>query len=127
MDNSEEIIKYRLSRSDEAFEDAIDYLKKERYTGVASRLYYSAFYAVSAYFLKKMIYSKSHSGLKSKFNEHFIKNRIIDPAKGDIYNELFDFRHDADYRDLLVMTKEDVEPLIDKANALITEIKNLIE
>jgi uncharacterized protein (UPF0332 family) len=43
-----------------------------RYNATVNRLYYSAFYADCGLLLKEGIYSKTHSGLKSKFNEQII-------------------------------------------------------
>ena len=76
--------------------------------------------------LKEGIYSKSHSGLKTKFHEHIIKVNRIRKEESGIYNELFDYRHDADYKDLIVFTKEEVEPLFERTKKLINEIKKLI-
>lgn len=75
--------------------------------------------------LKENIYSKTHSGLKSKFNQ-LIKEKKINSVEVEIYNELFDYRHDADYNDFVVFTKEEIESLIERTENLINEIKKLI-
>lgn len=51
----------------------------------------------------------------------------INSIEVEIYNELFDYRHDADYNDFIVFTKEEVEPLIERTENLINEIKKLID
>jgi uncharacterized protein (UPF0332 family) len=126
MGDINEIINYRVKRSDEAFEDALILQKAGRYTSTVNRLYYSAFYAVSALLLKDGIYSKSHSGLKSKFNERVIKQNKVGAGEGEIYNELFEHRQDADYKDFVGFTKEEIDRLIEGTKKLISEIKKLI-
>jgi uncharacterized protein (UPF0332 family) len=44
----------------------------------------------------------------------------------DTYNELFENRQDADYKDSIVFTEEEIERLIERTNKLIDEIKKLI-
>jgi uncharacterized protein (UPF0332 family) len=125
MKDVNEVINLRLRKSDETFEDARWLVAKKHWTSVINRLYYAAFYAISALLLKNSIYSKTHSGLKTKFNE-FIKEKNIKYVEAKIYNELFDYRHDADYNDFIVFTKEEVEILIERTEKLISEIKKLI-
>ncbi len=45
---------------------------------------------------------------------------------GNIYNTLFNYRSDADYGDFITYTKDEVEPLIERTEELIYEIKKLI-
>lgn len=124
--NANELIQYRIRRSDDTFEEVEALLEIEHWNGVVNRLYYVAFYAVSALLLKKDVYTKTHSGLKSKFNEEIIKKNILPSDIGGIYNQLFDLRTDGDYGDFVVFTKEEIEPLIERTRKLIIEIKKLI-
>jgi uncharacterized protein (UPF0332 family) len=126
MADLNEIVQFRLKKSDEAFEESLLLFKAEHYSSTISRLYYSAFYAVSALLLKDRIYSKSHSGLKSLFNEHLIKTNKLGSEEAEIYNTLFDSRQIADYKDLSGFSREEVEPLIERTKNLITELKKLI-
>lgn len=83
MGDINEIIQFRFKRSNEAFEDALLLQKAERYNSTVNRLYYSAFYAVSGLLLKEGIYSKTHSGLKSKFNEQIIHQGKLGKEEAD--------------------------------------------
>lgn len=69
-----DIIAYWISRSDETMKEASLLFDNDFYNATINRLYYSAFYAVSALLLQYNHYSKSHSGLKTLFNLHFIKS-----------------------------------------------------
>lgn len=97
-----------------------------QWNGVVNRLYYVAFYAISALLVKKEIYTKTHSGLKSKFNEEIIKKGELYASLGEVYNYLFNLRSSGDYRDFIIFTKEEIEPLIERTENLINEIKKLI-
>ena len=126
MRPKQELINHRVQRSQETFEDAILLASKEHWSSVVNRLYYAAFYAVSALLLQMDVYSKTHTGLKSKFHEHFIKTQKLSYGAGKIYDELFSYRQDGDYSDFITYTKEEIGILISDADLLLTEIKLLL-
>ena len=121
-----DLIQFRLSRADETMEEAKQLARTEHWNGVVNRLYYAAFYAVSALMITKDFYTKKHSGLRSKFNEEIIKKGTLPSNFGNTYNILFDSRTSGDYADFVVFEKEQVVPLIDSTVLLINEIKKLI-
>lgn len=122
-----DLIKYRIHRSEATLNEAEALEKINQWNGVVNRLYYVAFYSVSALLLKKDIYTKTHSGLKSKFNQEIIKKGELDANFGETYNQLFNLRTNGDYGDFIVFTKEEIEPLIEKTKNLIAGIKKLID
>ncbi len=126
MGDINEIIQFRFKRSNEAFEDALLLQKAERYNSTVNRLYYSAFYAVSGLLLKEGIYSKTHSGLKSKFNEQIIHEGKLGRKKQIYIMNSLKIRQDADYKDFIVFTEEEIEHLMGRTKKLIDEIKKLI-
>ncbi len=46
--NKEDYIKYRISKSDEVFEDALLLLENKRWNSAVNRLYYSSFHLANA-------------------------------------------------------------------------------
>ncbi len=126
MSNEKSIIEYRLKRSDEAFEEALMLVTAQHWNSVVNRLYYSLFYAVSALLQQEGVFTKTHAGLKSKFNELFVKTFKIGLEKAQIYTTLFSTRQLGDYADFITYTKDEVEPLIERTEELIYEIKKLI-
>ena len=48
MENSKDVIQFRVQKSDDSLEEALLLANKGHYNTVVSRLYYAAFYAVSA-------------------------------------------------------------------------------
>ena len=72
------------------------------------------------------VYAKTHTGLKSKFHEHFIKTQRLSRRAGNIYDELFSYRQEGDYSHFITYTKEEIEVLVLDADLLLKEIKTLL-
>ena len=119
-------IRHKLARSGETFEEAEILAKAGSWNVVVNRLYYAAFYAVSALLVRVDTVVKTHSSQKSKFNELFLLTEKINRDVGNVYNILFNYRMDSDYNDYAVYTKDATEPLIERTKKLIEAIKILI-
>ena len=124
---TEDLIQFRLERSADTINEAMALAALEHWNGAVNRLYYAAFYAVSALLLRKDVYTKSHSGLKSKFHQELILTEELSKEYGVIFDQLFDLRGNGDYGDFIEFDKTKIEPLIEKMEKLINEIKKLIK
>lgn len=91
----------------------------------ANRLYYACFYAVSALLVKHGLSSSKHSGIKSLFNQHIVKKKILDKDKGKLYNQLFEARQEGDYVDFVSFDRNLVEPWVLEVKEFINEVKHL--
>ena len=60
------------------------------------------------------------------FNEHFVKNGIVDKQTASFYSILMDKRTKSDYDDFEIFTAEEVLPLISQAEEFINTIQKLI-
>jgi uncharacterized protein (UPF0332 family) len=125
--SKENLIKYRLSRAKDTFEDAKILADKERWNSAINRLYYSAYYAVIVILLKHDFKPTTHNGAKSVFSEHFIKNGIIPMEFGKLYSQLFTWRQKGDYDDLYDFDKDKVIPYFEPVQRLIEIIENKIK
>jgi len=54
-----------------------------------------------------------------------IQSKKLSAAQGDLYNNLFLFRQDADYEDFKQFTQAEIEPLIEPVNEFISSIEKL--
>jgi uncharacterized protein (UPF0332 family) len=81
-ENRKDLIQYRLERALDTFEDAQILSEKRKWNSTINRLYYSAFYAVTALLLTCELTPSTHSGVKSNFTEHFIKTGRIEKHYG---------------------------------------------
>ncbi|NUO02143.1 MAG: HEPN domain-containing protein [Saprospiraceae bacterium] len=124
--SKQELVKYRIARAKEVFEDAEILVERKRWNSAANRMYYACFYIVSAYLAQKGQEAATHSGLKSAFNQELIKSGKIDPSEGILFNKLFGMRQDADYEDFTDSEESELLPLLPKIKSLIEDIENLI-
>lgn len=122
----DDLIRYRLLRSKDTFDDAKILADKERWNSAINRLYYSAYYSVIAILLKYDFKPTTHNGAKLVFSEHFIKNGIIPKEFGKLYSQLFTWRQKGDYDDLYDFDKEKVLPYFEPVQQLIEIIENKI-
>ena len=126
MSDVKKVVQFRLKKSEETFAEAKFLAEKAHWNGVVNRLYYAAFYAITAYLHQENVFTKTHNGVKSKFHELLLKTGILSERFGDIYTDLFSNRQDGDYEDFMVFTKEEIEPFIEETESLIADIKKLI-
>lgn len=128
MTNSKgDLVNYRLARAYETFDDAQLLADNNKWNSAINRLYYAAFYAVSALIISKNFDSHTHNGVKTKFSELFIKTGKMDKEQGKIYSQLFTWRQKGDYDDLFDFDRETVFPYIEKVKTLIGEVAKLIQ
>ncbi|MFZ4633982.1 MAG: HEPN domain-containing protein [Saprospiraceae bacterium] len=119
-------MKYRLDRARETFSEAEILLAEQKLFATVNRLYYAAFYAISAYFVQQELKAFTHAGLKNAFNKELILSGKIDPEEGRLFNQLFSFRQDADYKDFVQFEHEQVIGLVPKVKILIDHLEELI-
>jgi uncharacterized protein (UPF0332 family) len=127
VNNKSDYIKYRFRRANESFDEALIMIDNNKWNTAISRLYYSCYYAAIALLLKYNIEARSHSGVRTKFSDTFIKTGKIDVKFGKLLSHLADYRQKGDYGDLYDFDDKIVLPLVDQVREFISEIKILIE
>lgn len=123
----EDLIKYRIARAKDTYEDAQILAEREKWNSTINRLYYSAYYAIMALLLDVDIKPATHNGAKSNFSEYFIKTGKIDKEYGKIYSQLFTWRQKGDYDDLFDFDEDKVHPYFEPVKRLISMIEIIIE
>lgn len=123
----EDLIKYRIARAKDTYEDAEILAEKEKWNSAINRLYYSAYYAVIALLLAHDLKPATHNGVKSNFSEYFIRTGKVDKEFGKLYSQLFTWRQKGDYDDLFDFDREKVVPYFPPVKRLITSIEMMIE
>lgn len=122
----DDLIKYRIARAKDTFEDAQILAEREKWNSTINRLYYTAYYAVMALLLDSDFKPSTHNGAKSNFSEYFIKTGKINKEYGKMYSQLFTWRQKGDYDDLFDFNKEKVLPYFEPVNRLISTIEIMI-
>jgi uncharacterized protein (UPF0332 family) len=120
------LIRYRLDRANEVYDEAIWMAEKFHYNTCVNRLYYSCFYAVNALLMLNGISVQSHKGTKIQFNHIFIKNGIAPKEFGLLYNQLFESRQEGDYVDFVKFEYETVLPWIEQVKEFLIFTENFI-
>jgi len=118
-----DLIRYRMARAKDTFNDAEILAEKEKWNSAINRLNYSAYYAVMVLLLNADLKPSTHNGAKSNFSEHFIKTGIIPLELGKMYSQLFTWRQKGDYDDLFDFDKEKVIPYFEPVKRLITLVE----
>ncbi|MBR3711724.1 MAG: HEPN domain-containing protein [Bacteroidales bacterium] len=121
-----ELVKYRISRADEAIQEAQLMANDCHYNAAVNRLYYACFYAVQALLVKHGILSSTHAGVKTMLSLHFVSKEVIDVEYGKTFSRLFEIRHSGDYDDFVYCDKEMIDEYTPKAEAFVSKIKELL-
>ncbi len=76
------LIAYRMKRAIESLEEARLMQNTNHWNTCANRLYYAAFYAVSALLVQGGHVASKHSGIKAMINRHYVKSGIVTKENG---------------------------------------------
>ena len=125
-EQKEELIKYRIDRAKQTFNEVEIMLQNSLWNTAVNRLYYTCFYAVTSLLIKMDIKAYTHTGIKQMFGLHIILPNIISPDVAKIYNELFDKRHKGDYEDFFYFDEDSVKKLVKPTKELIIQIETLL-
>ncbi len=125
-DRNRDLALHRLARAGETLEDARILADAGRWNACVNRLYYACFYAVSGLLWLDGLSSSKHSGVRSLFNQQYVKTGKISKEMAQIYNDLFERRQEGDYVDFVSFSESQVLPWIPRAKTLIAHIADLI-
>lgn len=126
-DNRKDIVAYRIERAYTDLEQAKLNLKFNCLEVTANRLYYAAYYVVSALLIANRIPAHSHDGNVTQFGLHFVKTGKVDREDGKLLSHLLTMRLKGDYSDRFGLTEADVLPYIDPTEAFIKKMAALAE
>ena len=120
-----ELAMYRLSQAEESLAEAQYLFDGEKSTrSVINRVYYSMFYSILALLIFEPYSSSKHSGVLAYFNQHFIKTGLLSEDLGRAVNKAFDLRQRADYREQIVIARDQVAPFLDEARRFLNAAKD---
>jgi uncharacterized protein (UPF0332 family) len=122
----EDYIKYRFDRAIETIEEVLTHIENKFWNTAINRMYYACFYAIGALLAKHKIDVSSHTGVRQRFGELFVKTGKFDTRLAKHYTELFDKRHKGDYNDFYDCDEETVRRLYPLSKELIKQIEKLL-
>ena len=124
--NRQDLIKYRIDRANETIKESELLASDGYYNAAVSRLYYACYYATLALMLKHKLHSKTHTGIKTLLNQHFVATGILPMNIGKTFSQLFNKRQTSDYDDFVLCDKEMTDELTIKAKEYIDCLIQLI-
>ena len=128
MTDRETLLRYRMKQAEETLADAEAMAKGELSPrSIVNRAYYAMFYAVLGLFLKTNVTLKTskHSGIISMFDQTFILSGKVDKQFSKSLHKMFNARQEADYKELVEVSSEEVEDALQAARNFIEEIKKI--
>lgn len=128
--NSEEqrvkAVRYWWSKAEESLASAQREFAAGSYSFAINRLYYAAFYAVSAALLERQLSFKKHSGVRATFHQQFIRTGLLDTAWGKFYDQLFEDRQEGDYVALVSFDREYVQSQLSRCQQFLEVLRPLV-
>lgn len=122
MKNKEDYINYKLQKAAQSLKEARLLIINGMNDTAMSRLYYAAFYAVSALLVSKDYNPKTHVGVKTLFNKEFILKNKIDSKFSDFYSFIMAKRFEADYDDFVFIDEKNIEKLFTETQEFVDAI-----
>lgn len=120
------LVIYRMNRANETIQEAVYNANGGYFNTAVNRLYYAAYYAISALLLHNGHATSTHAGIKALFSLHFIRTGILDVEYGQTFLTLFENRQSGDYEDFVYCDLGLFNQLLPKTEALIAAISDLL-
>ena len=121
-----EIVRYWVEKAKESLASARREFEAESLTFAMNRLYYTAFYAVSALLMEHDLSFKKHSGVRANFHKRFIKTGVLDQKWGRLYDQLFEDRQEGDYVVFISFELDYVESQLKQCSQFLTQLYPLM-
>lgn len=87
---------------------------------------YAVYYAATALLISNGYTTRTHSGMITQMNVHFVLPGKLNKADGRLINKLFDLRQEANSDDFIDADEEDIKEYLPQVKTLIEKIISLI-
>lgn len=122
-----DLSKYRFDTAIDELDTSKELLKTQKYKASVNRSYYAIFHALRAVTALDDFDSSKHSGIIAFFNKTYVKEGIFDKEISKLIDTAYRLREKADYQDFYVVSREQAEDQIAKAETVINTIRPYIE
>ena len=120
------VVRYWLEKAEESMASARREFEADSLSFAMNRLYYAAFYAVSALLMAHKLSFKKHSGVRAAFHQRFIKTGLVDRKWGRLYDQLFEDRQEGDYVVFISFESDYVSTRLDQCAQFLEQIRPLL-
>ena len=126
-DNKEALINYWFDKARRSISAAEVELSSGNLDFSANRIYYAAFYAVTAALMQLGQQYKKHSAVRAAFHREFIKTGLIPKEYGLLYDKVMRDREDADYLSFIHIEEDVLKQEIEEVKSLIALMEKLVQ
>jgi uncharacterized protein (UPF0332 family) len=117
----------RLEVAREDLETAKSNLKESHFRAANNRAYYSIYHSITAVFALENRAYKRHKDTIANFNKDYVKTEIFSRELGRRIGNAEEVRHNSDYDDFYLVTKEESALQVETAELLLKEVELYIE
>ncbi len=125
-DRRKEMVRYWWVKAQDSVSSARREYEAGSYSFAVNRLYYAAFYGVSAVLLDRRQTFKKHSGVRAAFHRQFIKTGLLDIHWGQLYDQLFEDRQEGDYVEFVSFEREYVGLQLQRCSEFLEALRPLV-
>lgn len=126
-DNKEALIKYWFDKARRSIGAAEMELSSGNLDFSANRIYYAAFYAVTATLMQFGHRYKKHSAVRAAFHREFIKTNLVPREYGLLYDTVMQDREDADYISFVEIEEDVLKQEIEEVKSFIEFMDKLVK
>ena len=120
------LVQYRLEQADDALRAGHVLLDQELLRDAVNRAYYGMFYAVLALLVTKQLGTSKHQGAISLFDREFIRAGVFDRELSAWLHTTFDMRLNADYKELVAISHDEVVMALQHATSFVSHVKTYL-
>jgi uncharacterized protein (UPF0332 family) len=120
------LVQYRLEQADDALRAGHVLLDQELLRDAVNRAYYGMFYAVLALLVTKQLGTSKHQGAISLFDREFVRAGVFDRELSAWLHTAFDMRLNADYKELVAISHDEVVMALQHATSFVSHVKSYL-
>ncbi len=120
------LVQYRLEQADDAVRAGHVLLDQELHRDAVNRAYYGMFYSVLALLVTKQLGTSKHQGAISLFDREFVRSGVFDRELSAWLHTAFDMRLNADYKELVTISREEAAMALRQATSFMSRVKSYL-
>ena len=101
-------------------------LRDGKFKASVNRSYYAIFHALRSVTALDQFDSSKHSGVIAFFNRTYVKEGIFDKSISKMIDTAFRLREKADYQDFVIISKEQAQEQVEKAEKIIQMLEGYL-
>lgn len=118
-----DLSQYRFESACDDLDSAHILLKDGKFKASVNRSYYSIFNALRSVTALDQFDSSKHSGVIAYFNRIYVTGNIFDKSISKLIDTAFRLREKADYQDFVIISKEQAQEQLAKAEKIINMLE----